>query len=189
MPSGRTHDRITLWTLPVVGGLLLGLTRSSSLTLVGCAGFLLGGLMFGPDLDIHSVQFKRWGWFRWIWLPYRGSMRHRSPLSHSPITGTVLRIVYLLLWVGIAVFFSLALINETFQLGLTWNDIGSNMGRSLRQHQTEWLTFCGGLEIGALSHYLADWFISTRKRFKTQGWKALKPPATKGRKRKTSRKR
>ncbi len=189
MPSGRTHDRITLWTLPVVGGLLLGLTRSSSLTLIGCAGFLLGGLMFGPDLDIHSVQFKRWGWFRWIWLPYRGSMRHRSPLSHSPITGTVLRIVYLLLWVGIAVFFSLALVNETFQLGLTWDDIGSTMGRSLHQHQTEWLTFCGGLEIGALSHCLADWFISTRKRFKTQGWKALKPPVNKSRKRKTSRKR
>lgn len=169
-----------------MAGLLLAVTHSSRLTLIGCAGFLWGGLMFGPDLDIHSVQFKRWGWFRWIWLPYRGSMRHRSPLSHSPITGTVIRIAYLLIWVGIAVFFGLALINQTFQLGLTWNDIGSAMGRSLHQYQAEWLTLCVGLEGGALSHYVADGFVSTRKRIKSKGWKALKPPAPKGRKRKTS---
>jgi len=172
-----------------MAGILLLLTRSSRLTLIGCAGFLLGGLMFGPDLDIHSVQFKRWGWFRWIWLPYRGSMKHRSPLSHAPITGTVLRIVYLFAWLGIVVLFSLALINQMFQLGLTWGDIGSAMGRSLHQHQTEWLAFCGGLEGGALSHYVADWFVSTHKRVKTKGWKALKPPAPKSRKRKTSRRR
>ncbi len=29
--------------------------------------------MFGPDLDIYSVQFQRWGFLRWIWLPYQKS--------------------------------------------------------------------------------------------------------------------
>ena len=181
MPSGRTHDRITLWTLPVVGGLALGLTRSSSLTLILCAGFLVGGLLFGPDLDIHSVQFKRWGWFRWIWIPYRGSLKHRSPLSHAPITGTFVRILYLLAWVGAASFFGLALLNQIWQLGWTWGDIGGVMGRSLQKHAWAWLTFCGGLELGALSHYTADYVVSSSKQFKTKGWRAFLPKTSKSR--------
>ncbi len=95
MPSGQTHDSITLWSLPVVAGLTFERTRSTSLTLVVSGGFLFSGLMFGPDLDIHSRQFKRWGVLRWIWLPYRRSMRHRSFLSHGPIVGTIVRLIYL----------------------------------------------------------------------------------------------
>ena len=83
MPSGRTHDRITLWSLPLVMTLSFRATADILLTLIVSSGFLFGGFMFGPDLDIHSVQYRRWGWFRWIWLPYRGSMRHRSILSHG----------------------------------------------------------------------------------------------------------
>ncbi|MBD2465799.1 metal-binding protein [Oscillatoria sp. FACHB-1407] len=176
MPSGRTHDRITLWTLPLVGGLTLIATQSSTLTLIICSGYLFGGLMFGPDLDIHSVQFKRWGWFRWIWIPYRGSIKHRSPLSHSPVTGTALRIVYLLTWVGLVSFITLALMNELWQLGWTWGDIAGFLGRSLQQRRVEWLMLVLGLELGALSHYIADGALSTYKRFKTKGWKALQPP-------------
>lgn len=187
MPSGRTHDRITLWTLPLVGGLTLWISHDSALTLIICGGFLFGGLMFGPDLDIHSVHFKRWGWFRWIWLPYRGSMRHRSPLSHSPITGTALRIVYLLLWLGGGSFISLALLNEVWQLGWTWSEIGGFLGRSLQQHRVEWLMLCLGLELGALSHYGADLGLTTYKRFKRQGWNALRPPPIRPTKRKSSR--
>jgi uncharacterized metal-binding protein len=186
MPSGRTHDRITLWTLPLVGGLTLWISRDSTLTLIICGGFLFGGLMFGPDLDIHSIQFKRWGWFRWIWIPYRGSMRHRSPLSHSPITGTALRIVYLLAWVGAVSFVSLALLNEIWQFGWTWRDIGVFLGRSLQKNKLEWLMLCLGLELGALSHYAADLGLTTYKRFKRQGWKALRPPPLSPTKRKPS---
>jgi uncharacterized metal-binding protein len=98
MPSGRTHDRITLWSLPLVASCTYLITRHSTPTLMICAGFLFGGLMLGPDLDIHSIHYKRWGWFRWIWLPYRGSMV--------------------------------------------------------------------GLELGAFSHYSADWLVSSHKRRK-----------------------
>jgi uncharacterized metal-binding protein len=186
MPAGRTHDRITLWTLPLVGGLSLLVSQDSTLTLIICGGFLFGGLMFGPDLDIHSIHFKRWGWFRWIWIPYRGSMRHRSPLSHSPITGTAVRIVYLLLWVGVVSFASLALLNELWQFGWTWSEIGGFLGRSLQRHGVEWLMLCLGLELGALSHYAADLGLTTYKRFKRQGWKALTPPPIRPPKRKSS---
>ena len=175
MPSGRTHDRITLWTLPLVSGATLLATGNSTLTLIVAGGYLFGGLMFGPDLDIHSVQFKRWGWFRWIWLPYQGSVPHRSPLSHSPITGTALRILYLLVLVGFVSGLGLALLNQIWQLGWTWSDIFQQMGRSLSRHWIEWLILALGIELGALSHCLADWSSTVRRRSKTQGWKAILP--------------
>ena len=89
MSSGQTHDRITFYSLPLVMLATLGVTHSLWLMLWVGLGFLVGGLLLGPDLDIHSVQYKRWGWLRWIWLPYRGSMRHRSFWSHGPIIGKI----------------------------------------------------------------------------------------------------
>lgn len=71
MPSGRTHDRITLWALPFVTGVAFWQTKSGHLTLLITGGFLFGGLMFGPDLDIYSRQYQRWGFLRFIWLPYQ----------------------------------------------------------------------------------------------------------------------
>lgn len=185
MPSGRTHDRITLWSLPLVTGLSLAVTTNPSLTLWVAAGFLFGGLMLGPDLDIHSVQYKRWGWFRWIWLPYRGSMRHRSPLSHAPITGTVIRVIYLGCWLGLGCLVGLTLINEVFQVGWSWGEIGDVFWRSLHRYRYQALAVLVGLELGASSHYLADWLVSTHKRVKRYGWQAALPKekskSTKGR--------
>ncbi|MBE9177218.1 metal-binding protein [Oculatella sp. LEGE 06141] len=181
MPSGRTHDRITLWTLPVTAIAALLLSRSGTITLIVCAGFLFGGLMLGPDLDTHSVHYKRWGWLRWIWLPYRGSVRHRSPLSHAPITGTVLRVAYLLLWVGLVSFVGVAIANEIGQLGLTWSEFVERVRNGLQHHQAEWIALLIGLELGALSHYTADWTVSSYKRVKTKGWKALLPKPAKRR--------
>jgi uncharacterized metal-binding protein len=190
MPSGRTHDRITLWTLPIAGGLTLLTTRSSTLTLVVCAGFLFGGLMLGPDLDVHSVHFKRWGWFRWIWLPYQGSLRHRSPYSHAPITGTLVRVGYLLAWLGITSCIVLTLVNQLWHLGWTWSTMASFLGRSLHHHQAKWIALILGLELGSLSHYVADWVVSTYKQYKIRGWKAvwkaLKPTSPQARKRKVT---
>jgi uncharacterized metal-binding protein len=89
MPSGRTHDRITVWSVPFVSGIAYFLTQNGKFALILAGGFLFSGLMFGPDLDIYSVQYKRWGWFRWIWIPYRSAILHRSQLSHVLLIGTI----------------------------------------------------------------------------------------------------
>lgn len=193
MPSGRTHDRVTLWSLPVVAVLSLLRTRSSSFTLLLLAGFLFGALMLGPDLDTRSIHYKRWGVLRWIWIPYRGSMRHRSPLSHWPIVGTVLRVIYVLIWAFLLCLGSMALVNEVFQIGWTWNDIATIIGRSLHTHQSGWVAVGIGLEAGALSHYLADWGVSTSKRvrrhYPTEGIWALRRILNPTPKKRTTRKR
>ncbi|NJO41182.1 MAG: metal-binding protein [Cyanobacteria bacterium CRU_2_1] len=168
MPSGRTHDRITLWTLPIVAGSTLAITRHSALTLAVCMGYLFGGLMLGPDLDTHSIHYKRWGWFRWIWIPYRGSLRHRSMWSHAPITGTTVRVLYLLLWLGLVSSAGIAIANEIGHLGWSWDEIGEFLRRSLQQYGKEAIGLCVGLELGAFSHYIADWSVSTHKRRKSR---------------------
>ena len=187
MPSGRTHDRITLWCLPIVAVGTYVLTQQLSWMLIASGGFLLGGLMFGPDLDIHSVQYKRWGVLRWIWLPYRKSMHHRSALSHGPILGTMLRVIYFLLWLVFFGLVAIALIQYLGIAGITHADLGDSLEQAIRQHPAEWLIGLIGLELGALSHYVSDSTLSTYKRVRKQGLAGLKPKAKKSR-RSSSRK-
>jgi uncharacterized metal-binding protein len=169
MPSGRTHDRITVWTVPLVSGIAYFLTQNGKFALILAGGFLFSGLMFGPDLDIYSVQYKRWGWFRWIWIPYRSVIRHRSQLSHGLLIGTILRLLYISLIIlilsgiiaAIAYFFGYinfqSVINSQKPFPV-WN-----------QTYTQALfALIIGLELGAMSHSISDWIGSAYKRKKTQ---------------------
>ncbi|NQE38165.1 metal-binding protein [Microcoleus asticus] len=188
MPSGRTHDQITMWSLPLVAALTFGQTQSSNLTLLVSGSFLFGGLMFGPDLDIYSCQYQRWGWFKPIWLPYQKSLRHRSFLSHGPLIGTALRILYLAIWIAVFGMLGLAIAEKVGNLGGNWQDAVLSYGRSIRQHHIEILAVYIGLELGAMSHYLSDWGGSAYKRLKKQGLSGLRLPGTiKRRKRQPTR--
>ncbi len=175
MPSGQTHDRITMYALPLVTGVTFWQTHSGNLTLLVAGGFIFGGLMFGPDLDIYSVQFQRWGFLRWIWLPYQKSLRHRSFLSHGPIIGTTLRVVYLTCLLAILAIILLVIAEKLGNFALNWQNMGNNVGRSLWVYSSEFLALFLGLELGAMSHSLSDWGGSAYKRFKKQGIQGLLP--------------
>jgi uncharacterized metal-binding protein len=161
MPSGRTHDRITLWTLPWIGGLSYLLTRRGDLVLIVAGAFLFSGLMFGPDLDIYSIQYQRWGIFRWLWVPYRSLISHRSALSHGLFLGTALRLLY---------FFSLVILIGTIGLGIAqffwgfawnWQQFARQVVQFLQQqHREEAIALLVGLELGAMSHSVSDWLVS-----------------------------
>src|SRR5918998_4671194 len=94
MPSGRTHDLITFVLTPPTFLLVWGVTGSLKLAAIVSGATVFGGLMFGPDLDIHSRQYTRWGVFRFVWLPYKGVFRHRSRLTHGIVLGTLIRVLY-----------------------------------------------------------------------------------------------
>jgi uncharacterized metal-binding protein len=176
--------------LPVVAGLTLGFTQSSKFTLLVASGFLFSGLMFGPDLDLNSLPYKRWGFLRWIWLPYQKTLRHRSIWSHGLVIGTTIRVVYLLGCVAIALLLAFD-ICELLGLvgGWSWNLLAQEVKRSLFYHPLEWISLFTGLELGSMSHYLSDWGGSSYKRFKAGGIAAVMPklPKAKKRKRKPSK--
>lgn len=175
MPAGRLHDRITFWSLPLVTGATFYLTRNGTVTLLVAGGFVFSGVMFGPDLDTRSRQYHRWGWLRWIWLPYRQALRHRSVWSHGPVVGTLGRVLYLTMWLAIAAMLVIVLgaivaqsLGQVYEWWLLVQQVTSQsrawMGRSLLAHRQEWLGLLIGLELGALSHILSDWSGSRLKR-------------------------
>lgn len=119
MPSGKTHDRITwLATVPAALGChaYLGAWEPA---LAVAGGVLFGGLMFGPDLDVKSVQYYRWGPLRWIWWPYQRMFRHRSAWTHGLAWGLIVRLVYLGLVSGALAAIGFALVH-TYVAPLTW---------------------------------------------------------------------
>uniref|UniRef100_B8HTG8 Metal-binding protein n=1 Tax=Cyanothece sp. (strain PCC 7425 / ATCC 29141) TaxID=395961 RepID=B8HTG8_CYAP4 len=165
MPAGRTHDRITLSCLPFLATATWLGSRNLALTGILSTSFLFSGLMFGPDLDIHSCQYRRWGWLRWIWLPYQKTLRHRSFLSHGPIMGTALRLLYLGSWLALPIGFLLLLQHYFGFWNWNWQTGVALLQASLQTYPYEWLAGLAGLELGAMSHSLSDWSVSSWK-----GW-------------------
>ena len=96
MPSGRTHDLITILLAAPTVAVAYYFTNDVTITLVVTAAMIFGGLMFGPDLDIQSRQYTRWGPLRFLWWPYKVILPHRSRLSHSILIGTQIRVIYFL---------------------------------------------------------------------------------------------
>lgn len=173
MPSGATHDRVTLWTLPLVTGVAFGLTRNGELTLLLSGGYLFSGLMLSPDLDLHSLPYKRWGWLRWIWRPYQKMLTHRSVLSHGLLIGTMLRVLYLGVWIAIASFLILGVTQLFRDVPWNWEAFWQAMKRSLLQYRWEWFAFFLGLELGAATHVFCDRAGSAYKRYKRYGIEGL----------------
>lgn len=184
MPSGKTHDRITLWGLPWVVLLSLFGTRNATLALIISGMYLFGGLMFGPDLDIYSIQYKRWGWLRWLWLPYQKSLRHRSKLSHGFLVGTTLRLVYFLTVLLIVGMIGVAIAQLIWGFTWNWQAAGQETWLWLGENRDRCLAIFVGLELGAMSHALADAIGSRRKQWQKQQAQrqAQKAPQTRKRK-------
>jgi uncharacterized metal-binding protein len=164
MPSGQIHDRITLWSLPVVTGLALATTQSGNLALIVSGGFLFSGLMFSPDLDLRSRPFKRWGWLRWMWIPYQKAMRHRSLFSHGPVIGTTLRMLYLGAWAVVLGILILGVVQLFRDVPWSWQRFARDVKRWLIDYRVEWIALFVGLELGAMIHSLSDWTHSAFKR-------------------------
>ena len=140
MSSYKTHDKVTFITTSLIAVALSFFLLPTELLLISL-GTLFGGLMFNGDLDCCSKPYKRWWLLSGFWIPYQKLVgKHRSFLSHGPVVGTVIRILWILLiclpliWIYFEIVLSFCL--------LYWWEI---------------IVFFIGLEIGSLSHTLMDW--------------------------------
>jgi len=140
MASGKNHDRAIYFATPVVG-ICIGYYLSPMLGLIAASSHLLGGLYLSPDLDLKSIPWKRWGILRIIWLPYQKFIPHRHWLSHAPVIGSAVRLLYLgVLLSPVAIAFIKTL--PPLQIG-----------------QEFWYTVAAvlvGVEVSALNHLLLD---------------------------------
>lgn len=172
MPNGKTHDAVTiLLAAPVFYG-LWRTTESAVLAATATGAFLLGGLMFGPDLDTQSIEYTRWGIFRFLWFPYKVVFKHRSRWSHGLVFGTLIRVIY---FVGAATIFfasifylAAVLRNAAAPTIAQIQELWETIGQWTRENVGNYAVFVVfvGLWLGAASHTFTDLvgtFIKTGK--------------------------
>jgi uncharacterized metal-binding protein len=162
MPSGRTHDAVTILLAVPACAAAFAVTQDWRLSLFVVIGFLFGGLMFGPDLDTGSTQYSRWRVFKFLWFPYRNFFKHRSRWSHGLIFGTLLRVVYFM-GVATCVAFVSAYIYTTYLGGRlpsiwefpqVWGQLRSHTDRLFGQYAVVGIFI--GMWLGAASHTITD---------------------------------
>jgi uncharacterized metal-binding protein len=170
MPNARTHDAITYAIIPftyLAAEMYWGDHTTSAIATVA---MLFSGLMFGPDLDLDSKPYRRWGPLKFLWKPYQAALPHRSKFSHGPILGTVIRIVYFL------IVFSLFAATVLYARHRFVNGEQTTWQGEFDVVKADLFTFWdgtdkqyfeaafGGLWVGALAHTTADIFWSAIKR-------------------------
>ena len=170
MPNANAHDTIALALTPFTYlGAEMYWGGDHIMSGIATIAMVFAGLMFGPDLDLQSRPYSRWGPLRFIWKPYQVALPHRSVLSHGPVLGTVIRILYFSLMFAL-VAATLLYLRHTYLRGMqtTWTaefhsvkgDMFSLYGQADKNYL--WAGFVG-LCLGALSHTAADLTWSTVK--------------------------
>ncbi len=108
MPNGNVHNLSTaaLAAALPAAALAAGLLPPGR-ALVLSAGCLVG-MLISPDLDVdhgnisyrlvrRSMGCLPGALWKLFWLPYARLIPHRSWMSHGPVVGTLLRLMYLFL--------------------------------------------------------------------------------------------
>lgn len=116
MPSGKTHDRVNVFSTVIVGYLAYSKGVGFDEVIAFCLGSLVATFWFSPDLDLsYSKPVKRWGRLSFIWKPYSLMVPHRG-ISHVPILGILTRFGYIFV---IFLFFWFLITETIYNFGLS----------------------------------------------------------------------
>ncbi len=142
MPDGKTHDKISTFTAPIIGVVTYLICKDIKLAVILMSTYIFASFMFNGDLDTHSKPFNRWWLFKMIWIPYQMMFSHRSIFTHGLVIGTVVRLLYL----GIIPFIAFLLKGNL--------DIITTLSESTMLIM---LTMVIGLELGSAVHTISDY--------------------------------
>jgi len=98
MASGFQHKQASIAAAPIAGvaaAIIFQDVLFGTLVFVGC----LLGIILTPDLDLLP-ELDNWnvsGLWKLYWYPYARMIPHRGDVSHIPLLGTAVRLVYLLM--------------------------------------------------------------------------------------------
>ena len=157
MPAGRTHEKIN-WLflhIAIFGTLLVGFYCNfgfvgvvNVLLLIG--GYLFGTYYFGPDLDINSKPFHRWGKLRFLWQPYQRLFHHRSFWTHGLIISDIIRMGYVLLWLMMPYALVYVVANPA------WQQMHAFLTGVEQSHRAAYHCFLLGIVMASTVHIIAD---------------------------------
>jgi uncharacterized metal-binding protein len=166
MPSGKTHDSLSWYFYLPFAYLAWYLTRDWMLVGLFSAAYFFSSFMFGGDLDLVSIQSKRWGLLRWMWIPYRKMIAHRSKWSHGLLLGTVFRLVYVSIFICIfyGIFYLLTLNYYPPANAELLTTTGESVNFLKNQPPAYFASLFAGLLTGAGLHTIADVSFSKVKR-------------------------
>jgi len=98
MPGHTEHELInTAFMFAIVS--MIYLATSIQDTASFAVGYLISTYYITPDLDTNSKPYRRWGWLRLLWWPYKESFTHRGK-SHHLIWGPISLIGYSSFFIG-----------------------------------------------------------------------------------------
>ena len=140
MPSGKTHDKISIIGIPVILSVPILINLDYFLIIILLISYLFASFMFNGDLDIVSKPYNRWGFLKFIWIPYQNIFTHISVFTHGIIFGTVVRLLYL----GSIIFLILYFNNINPLDYVKMNTI---------------IVFVVGLELGSAIHTISDYIL------------------------------
>ncbi len=169
MPSGRVHDAITIVTAIAAVPIAPRIDPTPDWTAlgVGIGAYLFSGLALSPDLDVNSRAYRRWGVFRFFWLPYEVLIPHRSWLSHSWVLGPLLRALYFFLIMYLLLRLGMSAI-DAWIVPIDESEILRALERELRLSLLTNLTWAQsaliGLVAGGVVHSITDAFVTWFKR-------------------------
>jgi uncharacterized metal-binding protein len=162
MPGAHTHDKITL-----VSGIglapiwwVLSPDHSLATVLTITSAHLISGLIFSCDLDIDSIEYRRWGILRVIWWPYKEAVPHRSWLSHGLIIGPLLRLAYF----GLIVYGLLWLFFTVTNNPELWQALQQSFVQTIHEYSGQTYAFLLGFVSGGAAHSIPDWLTTGTKR-------------------------
>jgi len=165
LASGKTHEIINLLFLP---GAVYYLNPVSFEGFI--SGYIVGTFFLSPDNDIfHSKPNKRWGFLKIIWYPYSKIFSHRG-LSHIPVIGTVLKILYLAVISVFIIFLLRYILNYVFpEIDSDILSITQDISLFSIMSDSFVFSFLFGLFLAEMVHIFTDFMYSTLKRFKIIG--------------------
>jgi len=163
VPKGVVHDRIALLlslpTLCISNYILKDFGLAATLTLSS----LLSAFMLSPDLDTKSFSYYRWNVFRFIWLPYRKLIPHRSRFSHSFLLAPILKILYLFL-IFLLVLAIITLLLNIFGFSLSFFALKLAILNNLKSYLPYIYVILIGLLWANAQHNFADIVLSRFKK-------------------------
>lgn len=181
MPSGKTHDTIAVVTLIPLSMAVFFAAHQYITAIYFGLGYLFGSCYLSPDLDTHSLPYKRWGVFRYIWIPYQKFGGHRSSLSfsHDLFLGFFVRALYLsiiLFLICLFCFLIYLYINYSITQDFTLLDLLDYILSGLRslyifvfEYKVYFLYCLFGMWLGNTIHILSDWVAGINKKLKVKG--------------------